>query len=225
MLGDLIPNRLTPEKAELVGALMGDKGTFKVQRRHGFYRGYDLSKYTRCAMSICLGKDREWGDHLSALMSSSFNVHGSTYLDGREWRFWSSSSRAFRDLAQYYSPDWNCRLWRVGDPFFEAQQTIKEGLVRGYFDADGYPNLNKARQEVSVKAVSVNLEGVRTMKELLSTIGYEPKVYRRYSNADVWELCMARQSDVVRFYECIGFSIERKQRALEFMLREKGLLS
>src|SRR5579863_1109708 len=73
---------LTPEKGELVGALMGDKGTFKIQQRHGFYHGYDLSKYTRCTMSICLGRDKEWGTRLANLMMISYGVHGSRISTG-----------------------------------------------------------------------------------------------------------------------------------------------
>jgi hypothetical protein len=202
---------------------MGDKGTFKVQQRHGFYHGYDLSKYTRCAMSICLGRDREWGAHLAALLMSSYGAHGSTYLDGREWRFWSSSSKAFHDLSQYYHPNWNCHLWRVTKLIFEASPIIKEGVVRGYFDADGYPNFSKARQRVSLKATSVNKLGVQSMKELLKTIGYSPGVYRRYKDAEVWELCIARKDDIVRFYRRIGFSINRKHQKLKDMMTWKGL--
>ena len=215
---------LTAEKGELVGALMGDKGTFKVQRRHGFYGGYDLSKYTRCAMSVCLGKDKDWGDHLASLLFKSYGVRGSTYLDGHEWRFWSSSTRAFQDLSEYYKPEWNCHSWCVTEPIFSAMPDAKEGVVRGYFDADGYPHFSKARNQVSLKATSTNRLGVESMKKLLATIGYNAGVYRRYSNSEVWELCIARQQDVLRFYVQIGFSIRRKQARLAAMLARKGLI-
>lgn len=204
---------------------MGDKGIFKIVQRHGFYHGYDLSKYTRCVMSICLGNDRDWGLHLARLLMNSYGVHGSTYFDRNEWRFWCSSSRAFRDLSHYYHPDWNCHLWRVTKPIFDAIPEIKEGVVRGYFDADGYPNFSKARQQVSLKATSVNRLGVELMRDLLRTIGYEPRVYRRYKAADVWELCIARQADVVRFHRRIGFSIRRKQLRLGMILARRGLFS
>jgi len=214
---------LTPEKAELVGALMGDKGTFKQQQRHGFYHGYDLSRYTRCTISICLGKDKTWGEHMGRLMMDSYGTHGSTYLDGNEWRFWSSSTIAFHDLSQYYDPSWNCHLWRVTRPILEAPPVVKERVARGYFDADGYPNFSKARNQVSVKATSVNKQGVDSMKQLLVTIGYRPGVYRRYNDMDVWELCIGRADDVIRFYNRIGFSIKRKQQKLRRFLLKKGL--
>jgi len=221
----LLSANLTPEKGELVGSLMGDKGTFKVQRRHGYYNGYDLSRYRRCTMSICFGKDKSRGSRLSGLLMKSYGVHGSTYLDGREWRFWCSSSRAFRDLSTYYRPDWSCRSWRVTAPIFRANRAVKEAVIRGYFNADGYPNFSVARNEVALKATTVNCQGINTMSRLLQSLGYQAHVYRRYKNRNVWELCIARQDDVLRFYEFIQFGIRRKQRKLRLMLERKGLLT
>lgn len=220
----ILSSHLTPEKGELIGSLMGDKGVFRIQHRHGFYNGYDLRKYTRCAMSVCLGRDWTWGERLSELMLKSYGVRGTTYRDGREWRYWCSSTRAFRDLSNFYSPDWNCHLWRVTKPFFRADSDVKEGVIRGYFNADGYPNYSKARNQVSLKATTVNRRGVDSMKKLLGTIGYHPGVYRRYADKDVWELCLARQEDVVSFYRRVGFSIGRKQHKLRSMLLRKGLI-
>lgn len=204
---------------------MGDKGTFKRLRRYGFYHGYDQGKYTRCVMSICLGKDRAWGDHIAGLLMNSYGVHGTTYYDGCQWRFWTNSSRAFQDISTYYHPEWNSHLWKVTNPIFEASPIARKGVVRGYFDADGYPNFSKVKNQVSLKATSVNKGGVESMKELLGTVGYGAGVYRRYKDQEVWELCIARRQDVVRFYSQIGFSIPRKQRKLANMLISKGLLS
>ncbi len=216
---------LTPEKGELVGTLMGDKGTFKIQHRYGIYNGYDLSKYARCAMSVCLGIDRDWGDHLAGLMMRSYGVHGSTYLDGPEWRFWCSSSRAFRDLARYYSPEWGSHNWRVSQELLGARTRVREGVVRGYFNADGYSNFSKARKQVSLKATSVNYCGLVSMKDLLRTVDYRAAVYRRYKARDVWELTICRQSDVLRFFHQIGFSVRRKQESFAGMLMMKGVLN
>ena len=203
---------------------MGDKGAFKRLRRYGFSHGYDQSKYTRCVMSICLGKDKAWGDHLTDLLVSSYGVHGTIYYDGRQWLFWTNSSRVFSDLSAYYHPEWNSHFWKVTSPIFEASSTARKAVVRGYFDADGYPNFSKARNQVSLKATSVNRGGIESMKDLLRTIGYGAGIYRRYKSKDVWELCIARHQDVVRFYSHIGFSIVRKQRKLATMLIYKGLL-
>lgn len=209
---------LTPEKAEILGALIGDKGTFKRTRRYGFYKGYDLSKYHRCVISICLGFDFGWGQHISNLVSRSYGLRGSICWDGKEWRFISSSTRIFQDLSRYYDSEWNARSWRVSPILFRASSQIKQGLIRGYFDADGYPKFSEAREKVLVQVNSVNRNGLMDMKRLLQSLGYNPGLYKRYKESNVWELVIIRQGEAIRFLSQIGFSIGRKQTKLETML-------
>lgn len=205
-----------------MGALIGDKGIIKKTKRYGHYKGYDLSKYHRYVITVCLGNDFEWGRHISDLIFRTYRLRGSVYHDGREWVFTSSSSRIFSDLSQYYKPVWNARTWRIAPILFRSSPQIRHSLIRGYFDADGYPHFSEARRQVLVQANSVNKNGLTDMRRLLWSIGYNPGLYKRYKNRDVWELSIIRKSEVLRFFKQISFSIERKQRKLEHMLRRKG---
>jgi hypothetical protein len=210
---------LTAESAEILGAIIGDKGTFKRTRRYGFYKGYDLSKYHRYVMSICLGNDKGWGYHISDLMFRRFGLRGSTCYDGEEWRFFSSSTRVFKELSLYYNPEWGARSWRISDDVFKSSSNVKKSLIRGYFDADGYPRYSKARRRVLVQVNSVNRNGLLDMRRLLQSLRYHPGLYRRYRTRDVWELVTQRDAEIVRFFNEIGFSIERKQTKLKRMLK------
>jgi hypothetical protein len=212
---------LTPEKAELVGALTGDKGVFKKTRRYGYYNGYDLSRYHRYQISICLGKDRDWGSHISNLIFRGYGLRGSICYDKNEWRFHSSSTRVFKELSRYYDPSWNARKWRINAELLGSSAEIRRRFARGYFDADGYPYLNKSRKKVLVQINSVNNAGLTDMRELLRSLGYNPGLYRRYKNRDVWEVTIQRKSELIRFLDEIGFSIKRKQQKLRRMLRSK----
>jgi hypothetical protein len=78
---------LTPEKAEILGALFGDKSLFGIYPRHGHYKGYDYSRYKQGIVRISLGKDAEWGKHLSDLIFKAYNIHGCVIKDTREWIF------------------------------------------------------------------------------------------------------------------------------------------
>jgi len=213
--------RLNSETAELVGALTGDKGVFKRTRRYGFYHGYDLSKYHRYQISICLGKDRDWGQHISDLIFRNYGLRGSICYDKNEWRFHSSSTRVFKDLSSYYDPTWNARKWRINPAVLNSAAPIRRSFARGYFDADGYPYFSKSRDKVFVQINSVNKKGLEDMRELLRSLGYNPGLYRRYKKREVWEVTIQRKSEVIRFYSEIGFSIRRKQGKLRRMLRSK----
>jgi len=211
----------TPDNAELLGALTGDKGIFKKTRRYGFYNGYDLSKYHRYQISICLGKDKDWGSHISDLIFRGYGLHGSVCREEREWRFHSSSTRVFKDLSRYYDPTWNARKWRISPVLLRSPTDIRRRFARGYFDADGYPYYNKSRDKVLVQINSVNRNGLTDMRELLRSLGYNPGLYKRYKNRSVWEITIQRKSEVIRFANDIGFSIQRKQEKLRNMLRSK----
>ncbi len=69
----------------------------------------------------------------------------------------------------------------------------------------------------------LNERGLMDMKNLLKDLGYNPAIYKSYKNRNVWELSVSRQSEVMRFFRHIGFSIKRKQRKLEELVRRKGL--
>ncbi len=209
------------ETAELVGALTGDKGVFKKTRRYGFYRGYDLSKYHRYQISICLGRDKDWGQHISDLIFRTYGLRGSICYDKNEWRFHSSSTRVFKDLSPYYDPSWNARRWRVSPALLGSAAKMRRAFARGYFDADGYPYFSKSRDKVFVQINSVNRQGLEDMRELLQSLGYHPGLYRRYKKREVWEVTIQRKPEVIRFYDEIGFSIRRKQEKLRRMLRRK----
>jgi hypothetical protein len=49
---------LTPEKAEIIGALFGDKSLFGIYPRYGKYKGYDYSRYKQGIVRISLGRMR-----------------------------------------------------------------------------------------------------------------------------------------------------------------------
>jgi intein/homing endonuclease len=212
---------LTPEKAELVGALTGDKGVFKKTHRYGYYNGYDLSRYHRYQIWICLGKDKDWGSHISDLIFQGYGLRGSVCYDRNEWRFHSSSTRVFKELSSYYDPSWNARKWRINTELLGSSGEVRRRFARGYFDADGYPYFSKSRKKVLVQINSVNKNGLNGMRHLLLSLGYRPGLYRRYKKRDVWEVTIQRKSEVIRFSREIGFSIRRKQQKLRRMLRSK----
>jgi len=127
-------------------------------------------------------------------------------------------------MTKYYKSEWNAKTWRICREIFESSFRVKESLLRGYFDADGYPYYNKARQQVLVQVNSVNNRGLLDTKGLLLSLNYHPGLYRRYKTKDVWELTIHRNAEVIRFHDEIGFSIGRKQSRLETILERRQLI-
>ncbi len=212
---------LTPGRAELLGAMTGDKRVFKQTHGYGFYKGYDLSKYTRYITSICLGADKEWGKRLSGIAFKEFGIRGSIYWDRDEWFLFTSSARLFRGLSPYYSPEWNARKWRVSPAILASSLEARCRFVKGYFDADGYPYFNKSRNKILVQVNSVNNRGLMDVRQLLESMDFHPGLYKRYRDKAVWEVTIQRKQEIVRFSREIGFSIARKQKRLLRMINRK----
>lgn len=95
---------LSEEKGEIIGALFGDKSLFGIYPRHGHYKGYDYPRYKQGIIRISLGKDEEWGHHLSDLVFKAYQIKGSVFHDGREWIFRVDSTRVVKDLMRWFNP-------------------------------------------------------------------------------------------------------------------------
>ncbi len=212
---------LTAEKAEILGALFGDKSLFGIYPRYGHYKGYDYSRYKQGIVRISLGKDEEWGKHLSNLTFKAYNIHGCVVRDTREWIFRIDSARIVRDLMKWYDPTWNCRTWHVNSEISPASKEVKIGLLRGYCDADGSPIFNKSRQQPLIKIESVKHTGLVEINRLFQELDYNTHVWRESKTRETWGLYVTCFEDIQRFHQEIGFSIARKQLRLSEIINLK----
>ena len=205
---------LTPEKAEIIDALIGDKTRFGFFKR---YRMWKRRNSTRGVLEICLGSSPEWGEHLSALTFRAYGLRGCIYVLRKppprksEWRFTVSSSRVVQDLSAYLSIGYNARTWAICPAMKEAKTETIRGLLRGYMDADGFAHSSNTR---GVRDESVNGRGLREVAQLFSKLGIDSRLYRRRANR-VWAVQITRKPNVMRYRWLVGFSLSHKKKALD----------
>jgi len=205
---------LTPEKAEIVGALLGDKIRFGFFKRYG---NWTKSKRPRGMLEICLGSNAQWGKHLSDLAFRAYGLRGSNYLLQKpwprqpEWRFSISSPRVVKDLLPYFDPMWRAGTWRIVPAIFEAPKASICSLLRGYMDADGFVHKSPTR---GVRVESVNENGINDVLGLFAKLGIRARIYRRKSR-NVWTLQIGRRQNISRYRELVGFSLPHKSTALD----------
>jgi intein/homing endonuclease len=211
---------LTPEKAEIIGALLGDKSLFGIYPRYGKYKGYDYSRYKQGIVRISLGKDKEWGKHLSDLTFRAYGIHGCITDGKREWLFRIDSARVVKDLMNWYDPKWDCYTWQVNQEIFSHSNDAKKGLIRGYCDADGSPVFNKSREQALIKMESVNFTGLQGINSIFQQLGYKPNLWKENKTRETWAVYLTKLSDIKRYFQEIGFSINRKQLRLLEMLNK-----
>lgn len=200
-------------KAEILGAMLGDKRRFAIRRRYEVKCGKDQSRYLRGSLEISLGNDLNWGRHLSRLLNNVYGISGSIYRSKREWILEVSSMRVVLDLSKYFSLEWKAKTWRVPKVFFQAPAEIRGALLRGYFDAEGYVQVSPRRIEIHAS----NRDGLSDTRTLLGLLGISSKIYTMRTGRS-WKLHIPAGS-LPKFKTSVGFSIARKQRVLETIVR------
>ena len=209
---------LTSEKAEIIGALIGDKTRFGFFKR---YRKWKARNPLRGIVEICLGTTPDWGKHLSALTFKAYGLRGCTYNLRKpaprktEWRFTVSSSRVVRDLGLYLKIGSNARNWSICPDLMEASVKTISGLLRGYMHADGFVHSSNTR---GVRVHSVNEASLRQVSELFSRLGIRSNIYliRRHR---VWALQITRKKNVLEYRRLVGFSLAHKRKTLDAICR------
>jgi intein/homing endonuclease len=212
---------LTPEKAEILGALFGDKSLFGFYPRYGKYKGYDYSRYKQGIVRISVGKDADWGEHLSALTLKAYNIHGCVVKDTREWVFRIDSARVVWDLMNWYGSLWDCYTWRVHPQLFESSNEVKASLIRGYCDADGSPIYNKSRKQPLIKIESVNYKGLQEINSVFQQLSYDSHLWKESKTRGTWGVYLTKRSDIERYFREIGFGVKRKQLRIAEILNQR----
>jgi intein/homing endonuclease len=132
---------------------------------------------------ISLGKDEEWGKHLSELTFKTYNVHGSVVKDTCEWIFRIDYAHVGKDLINWYDPAWACYAWRVHPELFGASNEVKKSLIRGYCDADGSPVYSKGRKQPLIKIESVNYTGLLAINQVFNSLDYNSHLWKESKRA------------------------------------------
>jgi len=120
-------------------------------------------------------------------------------------------------------------------PFVEHCEECMRRFARSFFDSEG-----SVDKDGKIRCYNSDLQLLQYVRKILNILGIRttrPKICTKKGTAffdrrrgktytakkDVYRICV-RMSDVLRFYQRIGFTIQRKQKRLEEYLRKRGLL-
>ncbi|MEM0233233.1 MAG: LAGLIDADG family homing endonuclease [Candidatus Nezhaarchaeales archaeon] len=120
-------------------------------------------------------------------------------------------------------------------PYVEHCEECMRRFARSFFDSEGGVSkdgriycYNSDLQLLQYVRKILNILGIRTTEPKIcvkkGTIIFDRRNGKTFTTKkDVYRICV-RMSDVLRFYQHIGFTIQRKQKRLEEYLRKRGLL-
>ncbi|HEX8653454.1 MAG TPA: SpoVR family protein [Pyrinomonadaceae bacterium] len=176
-----------------------------------WFLGYFIGDGNRTKSGICLTSgDEEIAHRLSNIINSSFGLHAKIKWDatkvGGRWRVVIRSREFLRWLQ---SVDVNledkARGKKIPTPVLRSPKSVMSAFLRGYFDADAYAGPE------GVRLSSSSEELIRTVQIVLLNYGIFSRQRRHLYNILQLEISGA---SAALFLDEIGFSLERKQRAL-----------
>ncbi len=109
------------------------------------------------------------------------------------------------------------REWKLGEEAmrFLLSKAVRPGTVgyglRGFFDAEGSVKYQRRRAARQITLFSVNRRGLEQVSLLLDKLGIGHGLYKE-------SISIFRRRNLVRFRDCVGFSIGRKNEALKNMI-------
>ena len=173
--------------------------------------GYFIGDGNRTKSGICLTTgDDEVAQRLATVIASSFGLRAKLKWDatdiGGRWRVVVHSRELLRWLEYVgINLEDKARSKKIPAPILLSPKSVMSAFLRGYFDADAYAGAEGVRLSSSSK------ELIRTVQTVLLNYGILSRQRRHLY--DILQLEINGTSAAL-FLKEIGFSLERKQRAL-----------
>jgi stage V sporulation protein R len=206
---------LTAYRAEHAGRILSTRNKLKcpseLDEELAWFLGYFVGDGNRTKSGICLTTgDEEITRRLSTLINSSLGLQAKIKWDATEtggrWRIVVHSRELWKWLeAVGINLADKARGKKIPSAILRSPKSVVSAFLRGYFDADAYAGPE------GVRLCSASEELVHTVQLVLLNYGILSR--QRRHRHDILQLEISGAS-AARYLNEIGFSLERKQRAL-----------
>jgi len=114
--------------------------------------------------------------------------------------------------------DFKGNVWRIPESIKSSDGGIVCSFLKGFFDSEGEIDRKIGR----IGATSANLGGLKQIGELLNILGVEYTIIKkkdlRPNTSQKYILRIHDKRSIKKFYDLVGFTINRKQKILEACL-------
>mgnify|MGYP001571675984 CR=1 FL=1 len=178
---------------------------------------------------ILAATDKEFVDKFRDILKSYFKINLTNEFIKTKNKNWRDQYRArlcSREACEFIIKIGNFGKdrWRIPEVVKNSNNKIKSAFIMGFFDSEGEIDKNIGR----VGATSMNLMGLKEVKELLSSLDINSTIIKRKdlkpNTSQKYVLRIHDKNSIKRFYELIGFTIKRKQKILKEFLIRKAML-
>jgi len=202
--------KITPQKSYLLGVLCGDGYIDFSDRRGTFQVGLQTIDKE---FALKFGRALEYVYKITPSFSSIVPKNENW---SKKYQIRICSKNTCLDILNYNS--FKTENWRVPVEIKKSNKICKSQFLKGFFDSEGY--VDKKSRRIGVTSINhLGLQKIRNMLlefKIRSSIK-EHKVYgnRRF----LFVLDIHDRKSIEIFYRKIGFTIDRKQKALKNILK------
>ena len=200
--------KMTKEKAYVIGVICGDGCTHRTKN--------DSYQITLSAT------DKDFVSEFSRFMLEVYGIKPSIGKQKSRNPSWKDkmqsrvcSKEVFEDLMKY--SNFGKYAWRVPNAIMESTKATKCSFLRGFFDSEGSVDMSK-----KLVIVSVNFDGMKDVKKILSSIGILCSMRHVESKTEnrrgTYLIEITGRRSIESYRMDIGFSIRRKQEKLDNLL-------
>ncbi len=221
-LAKTIPNlnfrQLTKEKAYILGVMCGDGCLWK-----GFTKKKQVTKITpQMEYHIRLvAIDRDFVDYFAHCIEKVYGVKPSYKYRKTKNINWSDTytvycrqKAIFNDIESFGA--FSTKTWRTPSEILNSNKNIISAFLRGFFDSEGTVNPKKYNRYI--RADSTNIKGLREIVYLLKKLDIKPTKISK--DRDCYYVSISNIDGLEKFYKYIGFSIRRKFKRLESIIKQ-----
>jgi DNA-binding transcriptional regulator WhiA len=205
---------LSQEKAEILGLLFSD-GNYR--KYHSTFRMFDKRRnktYTfnqdKRIMEFA-NTDLELLEYFRKLLDREYNYYPNIVLSNKNvFRVCITKNSVLDDLTGI--ANFGSSEWFIPSEIVSGNDQIKRAFIRGFFDGDG--SVDFAEKKIPrIRINSINLNGLKQIRELLKSLSIESKVngpYKRNKRKDCYELLL-KTSSVIKFIKYINSKHSKKR--------------
>ncbi len=208
-------NKLTKEKAYILGTLCGD--------------GYTTTGH-RIGLSVI---DKEFAEYFKYCLEKVYGVKCSFSIRNREFTSFSNSPKpqyvvslvsklVVQDLNRY-STSFKSKEWSVPNKILNNSKEIQAAFIKGFADSEGSVRFRKGQSEITL--CSGNRKSLEMVKGILKN-NFKINSYSGKRNSSTQVIVVTKYVCLKKFHDEIGFIIKRKQDRLEQALnsyKRKGI--
>lgn len=192
--------KLTIAKARIIAHLIGDGAVY--QSNHDYNMKYEVKD-----LQLLSSFEKDMLSVYGLKLTKGFKNSGIT---GKPIPFVRLRSKlAYEDLLQYAT--YNSKDWRIKNWILSSSKNIKREFLKAFFDDEG--SIVPQGKKGIIKLYSINKYGLKQVQKILLEFNINSELNSGYgAKRNVYALLI---KDLKKFYNEIGFNLERKQKKLD----------